>query len=210
MKEIISKAGLAIALSRLKSFEKPKAKEEQYLTEPEIAAELLWLMKMRGELDDKTIADLGSGTGILGLGALMLGARKVFLVDKDKEAMDIAKQNHRQLEKEGYKLGKAVFILSDIAEFSEKADAAVENPPFGTRESHADRAFLEKAFSTADVVYSFHKSSTEKFVSAFAEDSGFDVHERIKMDFPLKAAHDFHTRKIHRIDVTLFRLEKKK
>ncbi len=210
MKEISSKAGLAIALSKLKGFEKPKAREEQYLTEPEIAAELLWLMKMRGELDDKTVADLGSGTGMLGLGALMLGARKAFLVDKDREAMDIARQNLKQLEDEGYKLGVAVFALLDIADFKKGADFVVENPPFGTRKEHADRAFLEKAFSTAPIVYSFHKTSTEKFIISFAEDRGFAVSDRIKMDFPLKAAHDFHMRKIHRVKVTLFRLERKK
>ena len=141
MKEISSKSGLAIALTKRKGFEKQKVREEQYLTEPEIAADMLWLMKMRGELDDKTIADLGSGTGILGLGALMLGAKKVFLVDKDADAMDIAKQNLKQLEEEGHALGEAVFILSDISDFGETVDVVVENPPFGTREEHADRKF---------------------------------------------------------------------
>lgn len=208
MEKITSKSGLAIALSRLKGFEKQKVREEQYPTEPEIAAEMLWLMHMRKELDDKTIADLGSGTGILGLGALLLGARKAFLVDKDKEAMDIAEENYRDLQKD-FELGEAVFVLKDVNDFNEKADVVVENPPFGTRQEHADRAFLGKAFSTADVVWSFHKSSTEKFVLAFAEDNDFSASEKINFKFPLHAAHDFHTRKIHRIDVTLYRLERK-
>lgn len=208
MKEITSKSSLAVALSQLKGFEKPKVRIEQYTTEPEIAAEMLWLMHMRGELDDKTVADLGSGTGILGLGALLLGAKKVFLVDKDEEAMAIAKQNHAKLAEQGFRLGKAVFVVCDVKEFNEKADIVVENPPFGTKEEHADKVFLEKAFSLADVVYSFHKTSTESFVSALSKDNGFEVAEKINFKFPIRAVHEFHRRKIHRIDVTLYRLEK--
>jgi putative methylase len=208
MKEIVSKSGLAIALSRLKGFKKPKVRAEQYMTEPEIAAEMLWLMKMRGELDDKTIADLGSGTGILGLGALLLGARKVFFVENDKEAMDIAKQNHEELARQGFMLGQAVFLLQDIKEFNKKADVVVQNPPFGTRQEHIDKAFLGVAFSIAPLVWSFHKSATERFVLNFAKDSRFRVTERIGFRFPLHAAQAFHRRRVHRIDVTLYRLEK--
>jgi putative methylase len=208
MKEINSKAGLAVVLSQLKGFKEQKLKEEQYPTEPEIAAEVLWLMFLRQEIEGKAIADLGSGTGILGLGALLLGARKVFLVEKDKDAMKIAKENHEWLKKQGFELGKAEFALMEVEEFGENADFVVENPPFGTREEHADRTFLEKAFSTAPVVYSFHKSSTEKFISAIAKDHGFKVSGKIEIKFPLKAAHEFHTRKVFRIDVTLYRLEK--
>ncbi len=208
MKEITSKAGLAVVLSKLKGFEKPKLKEEQYPTEPEIAAEFLWLMFLRREIEGKTIADLGSGTGILGLGALLLGAGKVFLVDKDKEAMDIAKENYSWLKEQGFDMGDAVFLLQDIRGFNENVDFVVENPPFGTKEEHADKAFLEKAFSTAPVVWSFHKTSTEKFINAIAKDHKFRVAEKIEVRFPLKAAHEFHTRKIHRINVTMYRFEK--
>lgn len=208
MHKITSKSGLAVALSKVKGFEKPKVREEQYQTEPEIAAEMLWLMHMRGDLDCKTIADLGCGAGMLGLGALLLGAEKVFFVDKDKEAMETAKQNYDYLRKD-YEIGDAVFVLKDVSEFNEKVDSVVENPPFGTRQEHADRDFLEKALSLADSVWSFHKTSTERFVLAFAEDTGFRAAEKIRFRFPIRAAHDFHTRKIHRIDVTLYRLEKK-
>jgi len=208
MKEINSKSSLAIVLSKLKGFEKQKLSEEQYPTEPEIAAEMLWLMFLRREIEGKVIADLGSGTGILGFGALLLGAKKVFLVEKDNDAMDIAKQNHEMLKNEDFDVDMAEFILSDVNEFNEKVDVVVENPPFGTKEEHADKAFLEKAFSIAPMVYSFHKTSTEKFISAISKDNGFKVAEKIDIKFPLKKAHSFHTRKIFRIDVTLYRLEK--
>ena len=99
---------MAVVLSQLKGFKKQKLKEEQYPTEPEIAAEVLWLMFLRREIEGKAIADLGSGTGILGLGALLLGAKKVFLVEKDKDAMKIAKENHEWLKEQGFETNEAV------------------------------------------------------------------------------------------------------
>ena len=65
MANIGSKSSLAVALSKLKGFEKPKVKKEQYMTDSEVAADILWNAFMDGYIDDKTIADLGSGTGIL-------------------------------------------------------------------------------------------------------------------------------------------------
>jgi len=74
--EIASKSGLAVILSSLLSFKSPKIKLEQYETPSEIAADVLWNAHMNGDLVDKTVADLGSGTGVLGLGAVLLGAKK--------------------------------------------------------------------------------------------------------------------------------------
>lgn len=210
MKEIVSKVSLAIILSSLKGFENPKEGEEQYITESDIAAELIWIMKMRDELDGKTVADLGAGTGILGIGALLFGAKKVFFVDKDGDALAIAKENIDDLKAKGYILGEVVFVLGDVGMFDEKTNIVLENPPFGTREDHADKKFLEKAFSTANLVYSFHKSSTDKFVRAFSDDNGFKVVEKADYAFPLKQIYAHHKRKIHRIEVSLYRLEKKK
>ena len=90
---IKSKASLAVALSKLKTYSKPSISLEQYPTDSEIAAEILWSAYMHGDLSGKTVADLGSGTGILGIGALYLGASKVFFVEKDSKAMAIAKEN---------------------------------------------------------------------------------------------------------------------
>ncbi len=210
MPQINSKSSLAIALSGLKGFEKPKVREEQYITEPEIAADVIWMILMREQLNGKTVADLGSGTGILGLGCLLAGASKVFLVEKDENAMLTAKQNYELLKSEGYKLGDAEFILSDINGFKEKADIVLQNPPFGTKDKHADREFLEKAFSTAGKVFSFHKTSTEQFVRAFAESSGFHIEGMLDFKFPLHHTQNFHTRRIHRIEVTLFALSNTK
>jgi putative methylase len=203
-----NKKGLAIALSSLKGFTNPKIRAEQYMTDSEIAATALWDAYMHGDIEGKVIADLGAGTGILGLGALLLGAKKVFLVEKDKDAMKTCMENFEFLKRDFLFEGEADFILADIKDFYAKTDIVVENPPFGTRDEHADREFLEKAFETAPLVYSFHKASTEKFVNAFSDDKGFKVAGVIGFSFPLKKTFSHQTRKIHNINVSLFRIEK--
>ena len=81
--EIRSKKALEIELSRLKGFIIAKVSSEQYITPSSIAAEVLWKAHLLGEVRDKTIVDLGCGSGILGIGALLLGAKKVIFVDND-------------------------------------------------------------------------------------------------------------------------------
>src|SRR3989338_11601347 len=90
---IITKSRLAIILSKLRQFENPKFLDEQYTTDSEIAAMVLWNAYMSGNIKGKTIAYLGAGTGILGIGALLLGAKKVFFVEKDENAVKILKEN---------------------------------------------------------------------------------------------------------------------
>ncbi len=101
--EIDTKKQLAMILSQLKGFSSPKIKLEQYMTEGEIAAEIAWNAFYRREIEEKTVADLGCGTGILGLSTLLLGAKKVYFVDIDKDALAIAKENLKMLEEKAPK-----------------------------------------------------------------------------------------------------------
>src|SRR3989344_6854737 len=114
MKETTSKSGLAIILSGLKGFSEPKVRQEQYLMDSEIGASVLWNACLLGDIEGKVIADLGCGTGILGIGALLLGANKVIFVDSDKKALETAKNNVSKVKSEGYSLGDAEFICKDI------------------------------------------------------------------------------------------------
>ncbi|MBW2980736.1 METTL5 family protein [Candidatus Woesearchaeota archaeon] len=205
-----SKSKLAIKLSQLKGFEQQKVKAEQYPTDPEIAAQVLWNAYLLGDLEGKVSVDLGCGTGILGIGALYLGNSKVYFVDSDKEALDIAKINVSRVKSESSDIGEAVFLCQDMAKFNKKVDLVLQNAPFGTKVRHADREFLKKAVKLADTIYSFHKSETKGFVEAFAKDSGFEISHCWDFRFPLKQAMSFHRRKIHRINVSCFRLIKAK
>lgn len=203
---IRSKKDLEVRLSKLKNFQNPSFELEQYATPSSIAAEWLWMMFMRQEVQGKIILDAACGPGILGLGSLLLGAKKVFFVDKDRDVLNICKKNYQGLAKE-YHLGKAVFVCKDISAFNEKVDVVIQNPPFGTKLKHADKEFLEKAFSLAPLVYSMHKFSTTRFVEAVAGDYGFTITQVWRYDFPLKAIFSFHRKPLRKIDVGLWRME---
>jgi putative methylase len=204
-----TRKSFAIELSRLKVFEKPKIMLEQYTTESDIASEILWDAVMKGEIQGKTIADLGAGTGILGLGCMLLSAKKVYFVDIDKDALNLAEENYQKLaEKYDLSGASAEFIASDIRDFNEETDLVIENPPFGIKNAHADKAFLEKAFKIAPLIYSLHKTETKEFVEKISKDNGFRILEIKNYSFPLKNTMSYHIKKIQRIDVSCFKIGK--
>ena len=202
----ITKSRLAILLSQLKVFEDASCKTEQYPTDSEIAAEVLWHAYMLGDIEGMRIADLGCGTGILGLGAALLGAKSVVGIDTDKAALTLADENLAVLSDELGSQLSVRFVEQDVRRFSQSVDTVIQNPPFGTTKKHADRVFLEKACSSASVVWTFHKESTARFVERFAVDKGFSVTHKLVFDFPLKASMQHHKRRIHRIKVGCWRL----
>lgn len=196
----MNKKGLAILLSKLILVNEKKIKLEQYQTDPSIAADILWNAYMLGDVKGKSIADFGCGNGILGIGALLLGASKAVFVDIDPESINAVKENLRKL-----KL-KASFENKDIAEVKGRFETVFQNPPFGTKEEHADRKFLLKAMQCSNIIYSFHKLSTDKFVKAIAADNSFEVTHRWAFKFPLKNSYAFHKKKVAFIDVGVYRL----
>ncbi len=204
---IRSKRDLEIILSKLPGFENPSLQLEQYPTPSHIAAEWVWSMAMKGEVAGKVIVDAGCGPGILGIGLLLLGARKIIFIDKDAEAIRICRQNYQKIQDE-YEIGMAEFITHDFSLFDAEAELVVQNPPFGTKQEHADKKFLEKAFAIAPIVYSMHKWSTQKFVEAIAKDFHFTITEVWRYEFPIKATFAFHEKPKQMIDVGLWRMKK--
>ena len=202
-----SKKALAVLLSGLEGFRSPKVRVEQYTTDAEIAAEVLWQAYMKGDIG-KVSVDLGSGPGMLGIGLLALGAQKVYFVDFDQRLMEIAKGNMAKVKSEYNLTGEAVFLWQDVHGFNQQVDLVVMNPPFGVKVRHMDREFLKKAFEVGKVVYSFHKTESKKFLASFAKDNNFDITDVFDFNFPLKATMPFHSKRIKRISVSCFRFEK--
>lgn len=202
------KKDFEILLSLLQGFVRPKEKLEQYSTPSFLAADLLWDAHQKGYIKGKRVVDLGCGTGILGIGALFLGAKSVSFVDIDRDALDLAKQNVSFLEKRLGKKFVASFSCLSVSSFSGKAEVVFQNPPFGTKDEHADRIFLEKALHTAPLVYSFHKFSTRKFIEEFVRQHNFHVVEVYRYKFPLKAQFSFHVSRVRDVDVGVWCLQK--
>ncbi len=202
------KKDLELFLSRLQSFVSANVKLEQYSTPSSIAADVLWDAYQKGHIEGKVVADLGSGPGIFGIGALFLGAKKVYFVDIDSEALNIAKKNKLILDEVFHKKYPASFSCSSVKQFRRKVDVVFENPPFGVQNEHADLAFLETAIEISPLVYSFHKLSTEKFIESFIQKKGFHVLFLYRYAFPLKKQFFFHTSRIKKIEVGCWCFEK--
>ncbi|MBS3133804.1 methyltransferase [Candidatus Woesearchaeota archaeon] len=199
---MLTKKQLAIKLSKLTSLKRLKINLEQYVLDSEIAAEIIWRMHLNMNIEDKIIADLGCGNGILGYGCLLFKAKKVYFVDKDKDAINTAKENVTSK--------NAVFFNQDVNSFSKKSDIVVMNPPFGTKREHVDREFLLKAFETSKKIYSLHKITSVNFIEKLAKDNGFRVLDMVRFFIPLRRSYNFHTKKIKEVDTGLWILEKHK
>ena len=196
----MKKKHLAIVLSRLRGFENPKPELEQYRTPGDVASELLWLANSSGHIAGRTVADLGAGTGVLSIGAKILGAKKVYAVEVDKEALEVARKNAEALGLE------IEFINAEVSEFDERVDTVVMNPPFGSQRRHADRPFLMKAFEVADVVYSIHlaKPEVRNFIERFSNEFGFGVIRLKTLPLEIPAQFHFHRKRLERIPVDIY------
>jgi putative methylase len=202
---MITKSQLAIILSKLKLFDNPKLMNEQYPTDSEVAADVLWQAYMLGDIKDKLIADLGAGTGILGIGALCLGARKVHFVEKDVSAISILQKNILEIEERYHARFSYEIVHGDVRDFNTAVNIVIQNPPFGTKEKHADQVFLETAFRISPVVYSFHTFESTQFIRKYAPNKKFLISHQWIFDFPLKKTYTFHKKDITRIKVGAFR-----
>lgn len=77
-------------LQGVDEFKKPKVLLEQYITPPHIASCILHTIQTKFEdLDGKIVADLGCGSGMLSIGALLLGAKHVIGFEIDPDAISV-------------------------------------------------------------------------------------------------------------------------
>ncbi len=199
-----SKKDLEVLLSKLKQIDSPNIFLEQYPTPSNIAAEILWTAFMQGDIKNKIIADLGCGNGILGIGCLLLGAKKVFFLDNDSQSILITKKNILDLNLKNY-----ILLHKDIKDFNEKVDLVIQNPPFGIQKEHADRIFLIKAMENSKKIYYFHKIESKSFIENLASNYNFNLNQIVNFKFPLKKTQDFHSKKVHTVEVSCFFLIRK-
>lgn len=193
----MKKKQLEMQLERLRGFSNPSANKEQYATPASVAADLLYLAYLHGDLE--RVCDLGCGTGVLAIGSALLGA-KVVGVEIDHQALRTARENATRIGAE------VEFIRADANSVSLKGiKTVVMNPPFGAQKASAgDRAFLLKAVEIADVVYSIHNLGSEGFIRRIVEPCTVEEIYRIK--FPLRRCFAFHSKDVKTIEVELYRI----
>lgn len=204
-----SKKQLAMFLSRLRGFERPDLALEQYPSDSEVAAGMLWDAYLQGDIEDRDVADLGCGTGILGIGALALGAKHMVFVEIDPRVFPALIANLAALEEHaGEPVSNYEIVEGNISAFSRRVDVVIQNPPFGTRQEHADTEFLSKALEMAPVAYSMHKTSTLPYLREWALRHNARITAEQHHAFPLKQTMAQHSRRIVRIEVSSLRIER--
>jgi len=199
-KKHLSKRQLEIQLGKLKFLEKPNLKLEQYPVSAEAASELLYLAGFEHSDLNGRVIDLGTGTGRLAIGAALMGAEAPVGVDMDERSLDLAREN---AETAGVEVE---WVQSDIDKVNGRFDAVIMNPPYGTRTSHADTRFLEKAFQLAPVAYSIHKSATRDFLAQFVKKSNRQVDQVRSMRMEIPHLFEFHEKKREKVEVDLYRI----
>jgi putative methylase len=155
-----------------------------------------------GDIEGKAVLDLGCGTGILGIGAKLLGAEKVVGVEIDEKALAQARSNC-------VKAGVEMELLQmDVSELQGKFDTVVMNPPFGSQNRHADRPFLEKATECAECIYTLHLTDTLDFLAKLISARGFAIEDRKRFKFDIPHTFAFHRKMRKSFDVSLLCLRK--
>ncbi|OPX62283.1 MULTISPECIES: METTL5 family protein [unclassified Methanoregula] len=197
---------LEMTLQRLRGFSRPRASLEQYQTPAPLAARLLYHALMKGDIKGKQVADLGCGTGVLAIGAALLGAESVTGMDIDEKALAVARENADLLDAE------VAFITADVREGGCRerigtCDTVVMNPPFGAQKAHADRPFIDCALAVAEVTYSIFNAGSIPFVEAYTARKA-EIDEKIGGSFPIQRTFAFHTKDVQEIEVEILRLKR--
>ncbi|MFT4304121.1 MAG: METTL5 family protein [Candidatus Woesearchaeota archaeon] len=207
-----TKKSLAVSLSKLNTIKGTSLRLEQYQTDSELAATLLWQANMCGDIDSSFIYDLGCGNGIFGIGALLLGAEHTIFVDVDPNAIQILNKN---LNLTGF-IDKSTVINKNISllefevnqEKRRKKNVVIMNPPFGTHDKNADKLFLVNSFKFADVIYSIHYGDSRGFLEAIVKDYNFKITWIESNKFIISKSNINHKKNKHEVDIVLVRIEK--
>jgi len=199
------KRALERRLEAVEGFRDPRVELEQYPTPAELAAHVVHLADLHDDLD--LVLDLGTGTGMFALGAALAGARRVVGVDRDRDALAVARENERRVAPElsvEWVLGDATRLPLSVSDVT-----VLMNPPFGAQRGneHADRRFLETVSNVASVSYSVHNAGSREFVESFVDDHGGTVTHAFHAEFDLDRQFDFHSESTRALDAEVFRVE---
>eukprot|EP00088_Acartia_fossae_P069462 TRINITY_DN9079_c0_g1_i1.p1 TRINITY_DN9079_c0_g1~~TRINITY_DN9079_c0_g1_i1.p1 ORF type:complete len:213 (-),score=38.69 TRINITY_DN9079_c0_g1_i1:238-876(-) len=197
-------------LQQVEEFDEPKILLEQYPTRPHIAACMIHtIASTYGDIEDRSILDLGCGCGVLSIGSVMLGAGHVTGVDIDVSALDTAQQNI-----EDFDIDNVDLVNLDVREVDNVLrrglfDVAIMNPPFGTKHNKGlDMLFLEKGLKLASrAVYSLHKTSTREHVLKKAESWGAKPQVLAELRYDLPSTYKHHKKASVDIQVDFIRFE---
>ncbi|MHA1149549.1 MAG: METTL5 family protein [Promethearchaeota archaeon] len=213
---MLKKKDLVSIIQQTAPFKDPKIELEQYCIDAQSAVDLIFFAGVEyNDIANCLIFDLGGGTGRLSLASAYFSPYYIISIDIDLEAIQILKENILDLE-----LEDLIFPINmDVKELQisrsmfpkEIQITTIMNPPFGVQKPTADRIFLEKAFTFSDVVYSIHLAGNKikSFISRYIDDFGWKIDYILPFNMLLEHSFRFHSKKVKKIDVSIYRFIKK-
>ena len=186
---------LAMALSNLPAHPFREPALEQYGTDGETAARWLFSINAEDPFEETDgVIDLGAGNGILGIGALLLGAPNAIFVEIDEEVCKMLQDAIASLD-----LGGRCRILNgDVRSVNHdeiKRDIVIMNPPWGRQTPRADRPFLDTAARCAnDSIHLLHGRGAQH-IEQWAETAGWVAKRWMDVDLPMPPIYSHHTKK---------------
>lgn len=153
--------------------------------------------------------DLGCGSGILSIAAMLVGSGLAFSVDVDLDALVLFRSNVISIFKHNDIYLNPEIILSDASTpfFRQSLfiDCTITNPPFGTKgNAGIDVFFVKSALKFSSIVYSFHKTSTRDFLIQ-QKLKQFNPKVLAKLNFDIKNTYWHHKKEHLLIEVDLIR-----
>jgi len=184
---------LAMSLSNLEQHSSKKVELEQYSIDGDLAAKWLSDLISFGDLKKGCrISDLGAGNGILGIGALLLGAGEVVFIESDSDACKIINKNISLLGFQNHsKVYNSHIDHSNIPTLD--TDIIITNPPWGRQKEKADKPFLQSILDNCKTAHILHNNKATHISNFFLKE-GWNVEKYGEADFSLPATYDHHNR----------------
>lgn len=187
------------ALARLEGFPSPDPAREQVATPADAVATLLGAASARQDLEGRSVLDLGSGTGLLAIGAALLGASPVVGVEADASAVEVARRNAATAGAE------VEFRVGEVGAEPLAAETVVMNPPFGAQRAHADRPFWDAAFAGARRrIYAFALPDSRSFIARLGVARGARVESTEPVPWRLPPTFPHHRKRAVALSVELW------
>ncbi|MFW6383892.1 MAG: METTL5 family protein [Halodesulfurarchaeum sp.] len=199
------KTDLEATLAAVGDFQEPRRDLEQYRTPASVAAHLIALATLQEDIDGRRVVDLGSGTGMLALGAALRSPERVLGVEVDPAAIELARENEAALD-----CHPVAWVEGDVTASPVDLTGAtvVSNPPFGAHKDnrHADRQFLEAIAPDAAVSYTIHNEGSREFLEAFVMDNEGRITHAYGVEFHVPNQFRHHEAENHAIQAELYRV----
>ncbi len=200
----LRKKDLEIWLQQIPSHKDPSPSLEQYSTPATIAADILFTAYSFKDIYQKTVVDLGCGTGTFTLGSAYIGAQKSIGIDIDQGSISSARKVADDLKVSD----RCEFIVSPVEAVDVIGDTVIMNPPFGSQNKGADIPFLEKAFKISHRIYTLHNAKSEDYIRSYITDHDHRIFGEKRYMFPVNKLFSFHRKDRKVFETVLFMIER--